>query len=271
MSWKFLPAWLSLCLVIAYGTAFAGDLSFKPRWGVSELISSTTLGPAQKTLNILFIGNSLTGFNDMPGQFLALASADIGNTILFNVQSVIHSGSTLEKMWHEGKAAQVIGSNHWDYVVLQEHSNWGVSQSQLSDTWQYAAMFDELVNTAGGESVLYITWPKRSGSYEGRNLPHYGAELALRRRVFVHTMLVASSIGASVVNVGVAWSNMQHEHTEIELYEDFLHPNMYGTYLSALVFYKHFSQRDVTQIPFAPSQIPPATAAMIRETVQHSK
>lgn len=76
--------------------------------------------PRRVPFEILFIGNSHTYVNDVPGLIVALAKA--AGTAEVRVTRVLKGGYTLEQHWSEGSAKREIESTWFDFVVLQEQS-----------------------------------------------------------------------------------------------------------------------------------------------------
>jgi hypothetical protein len=72
-----------------------------------------------RILRVLFIGNSYTHVNDLPGMIAQLLPA---RGVKLEHESVTPGGATLEKQWADGKALAAIRKQQWDYVVLQEQS-----------------------------------------------------------------------------------------------------------------------------------------------------
>src|SRR5208282_592301 len=72
-----------------------------------------------QTKKVLFIGNSYTYTNDMPG-LVAQIAISTGNTLIYD--SNAQSGWTLEQHWNDSTTRQQIREGYWDYVVLQEYS-----------------------------------------------------------------------------------------------------------------------------------------------------
>ena len=70
------------------------------------------------TLRILFIGNSLTYANDLPGVVQRLGQSDHSRTVV--VSSVAVGNASLEDHWNRGDAQEAIASMRWDLVVLQQ-------------------------------------------------------------------------------------------------------------------------------------------------------
>src|SRR5437660_1590968 len=75
---------------------------------------------AKDEINVLFIGNSLTYYNDLPKMVAALAKADKQRPLHHERETP--GGCTFEKHWKDGKALAKIQSRKWDYVVLQDNS-----------------------------------------------------------------------------------------------------------------------------------------------------
>src|SRR5437016_13190601 len=68
---------------------------------------------------ILFIGNSLTGANEMPGMLVALAeSARV--TPLPSVDVDWEPDFALIDHWSAGKAKTLVANGHYDVVVMQQ-------------------------------------------------------------------------------------------------------------------------------------------------------
>jgi hypothetical protein len=69
-------------------------------------------------IRVLFIGNSLTYVNDLPGTLSAMA-LEVGDTI--QVRSVAEPNYALIDHYQGGSnALSVIASSRWDFVVLQQ-------------------------------------------------------------------------------------------------------------------------------------------------------
>ncbi|MCO4822957.1 MAG: hypothetical protein KC469_12865, partial [Flavobacteriaceae bacterium] len=77
------------------------------------------------SLKILFIGNSYTYYNSSPELLKALIKEKFSNKKV-EIQLISNGGMTLKRHWEEGTAVEVIKSNEWDYVILQEQSKLGM-------------------------------------------------------------------------------------------------------------------------------------------------
>ena len=79
-----------------------------------------------RPLKVLFIGNSFTARNDLPGLIANMAAAR-GQTIRHDLISV--GGASLRTHWNAGKALKAIRDGQYDAVVLQEQCE------QLKSWW----------------------------------------------------------------------------------------------------------------------------------------
>ena len=85
---------------------------------------------AERPLNILFLGNSLTQVADIPGAFHDLAVASgrpaphIGRQIRWGRPLSAHVAQIKEEGIEKDVVARAIEEGkHWDFVVLQEYAN----------------------------------------------------------------------------------------------------------------------------------------------------
>ena len=87
------------------------------------LLATTTqpqAGQSKDEIHVLFIGNSLTYYHDLPKMVAELAKA--GKQRPLRHEREAPGGCTFEKHWNDGKALAKIQSRKWDYVVLQDQS-----------------------------------------------------------------------------------------------------------------------------------------------------
>lgn len=119
---------------------------------------------------ILFLGNSHTSRNDVPGTVEALwRSADPG----VEVEAVLGPGSLhLDDRGDDPATLEAIASQPWDFVVLQAQNY------SLSGCCHYpTTAAEELVRVAraqGATPVLYAEWARRGINETGLILRTYG-------------------------------------------------------------------------------------------------
>src|SRR5690606_26633068 len=83
------------------------------------LCLAITVARAQNSRNVLFLGNSYTAVNNLP-QMLADMAASTGDTLIFD--SNTPGGYTFQNHVSNPQTLNKIMAGNWDYVVLQEQS-----------------------------------------------------------------------------------------------------------------------------------------------------
>jgi hypothetical protein len=171
-------------------------------------------------MNILFIGNSFTQRNDLPGLFARMAEAR-GHELRHTLISA--GGASLRQHWNAGKAPRAIESGGYDRVVLQEQSTLPVKNAARFA--ENVRLFDPAIKAAGAKTVLYLTWA-RAHAPESQQL-----------LTDAYTS-IGAELGATVVPAGEAWRRFLAQHREPVLHDkDQSHPALAGTYLAACAFY----------------------------------
>src|SRR3954467_11902194 len=102
---------------------------------------------------VLFVGNSLTYTNDVPGLVAGLASA-VGHPL--PVASVAFPDFSLEDHWNRGEAVRAIDRGGWTFVVLQQ------GPSSLDDSRvllrRDTARFDQRIRAIGARTAPFSVW-----------------------------------------------------------------------------------------------------------------
>ncbi len=190
---------------------------------------------------ILFLGNSMTYFNDLPTVFMNLSRS---GGFAAEVYELTEGSYRLEYFADETDevGAQVydaLKSYDWDYVILQEQS--GISTIGAEEHMYPAARtLDSMIREANGESVFLMTWAYR----EGFSLPLLGLEFKNTREEMQTQMAqnygdIAAELDALLAPAGIAFMRCSANYPEIELWdEDGNHPSPAGTYLAACVLYQ---------------------------------
>lgn len=177
--------------------------------------------------HVLFIGNSLTYVNDLPGTLSALALTT-GDTI--RAASVALPDYALVDHLQHGGAMQAIASGSWQFVVLQQ----GPSSLQVNrdSLIEMSRLFDVAIRRNGARTALFSVWPQ---TVNATTFP----------RAIESYRLAAVAVGGVYLPVGAAWQTALTEDATLPLYSgDGLHPSELGTYLAALVMYERFTGKD---------------------------
>ncbi|MBI1316728.1 PKD domain-containing protein [bacterium] len=209
--------------------------------GLAMGMASPTFSCGQATVSrVLFIGNSYTYVNDLPGMLTQLMTS--AGDSLMTAQSV-PGGYTFALHRNHATTLSLIQQGDWDYVVLQEQSqrpSFPLAQVQ-QDVYPYAFQLDSIVQFYNpcAETVFYQTWGRKNGdagncaswppvcTYAGMD-----SLLALRYRT------MADSFSAVLSPVGAVWKHLRTHYPAMELYaSDGSHPSLAGTYAAACSFY----------------------------------
>lgn len=190
--------------------------------------------------NVLFVGNSYTYSNDLPGTLYNIALS-LGDTISHD--SSTPGGANLESHTNNITTLQKIGQPGWDYVIIQAQSQEpSFSPGQVaSQTFPYARILDSLIHDANpcAITMFYMTWGRKYG--DAINCPIYPPICTfegMTGRLRESYLQMATDNFARVSPVGMAWKYAREQDSTINLWSgDNSHPSPAGTYLAACVFY----------------------------------
>lgn len=218
---------------------------------------------AQET-SVLFIGNSYIYTNDLPNMLRQLALS-MGDDM--TVASSAPGGHTLFEHATYAPTLAAIGSQDWDFVVMQEQSQLGALPVEVTDTEIGAIQLIEEIEASYECTypVFYMTWGRQNGDDLNCDAfpfmcTYNGMQQALRENY----VYLATMYDAYVSPVGVAWKQVRDTQPSINLYQpDGSHPSVEGTYLAACVFYCTLFQENCVDATFN-STLPAATAAILR-------
>jgi hypothetical protein len=184
--------------------------------------------------HILFIGNSLTYTNDLPGTVVELARS-VGDTIRAG-SVALPDFAVIDHAKGLSNAVSVIQSQAWEMVILQQ----GPTTTAVNrDTLIIATKaLDPYVKAAGGVIAQLMTWPQ---SVSPQLFPLVRAT----------SQAAASAVpGGVFIPAGEAWRAALEENPATALYGfDGYHPGLLGTYLAALVVYEKVTGHDARLLP----------------------
>lgn len=116
-------------------------------WAGADAWSGEVPAAASGSLQVLFLGNSYTYANDLPGTLTAVARS-LGD----NVAADAFAKGAYRLMDHarDERSLAKIKARSWNFVVLQEQSQFpGFEDSQIdTDVAPYAVRLDELIHAA---------------------------------------------------------------------------------------------------------------------------
>ncbi|HEY8256170.1 MAG TPA: hypothetical protein VIG08_00785 [Gemmatimonadales bacterium] len=183
--------------------------------------------PPDDDLHLLFIGNSLTYTNDLPGMVERLGLALDGKAPV--VESITAGDFSLEDHWNQGQAQQRIAAGRWDLVILQQGPS-ALPESRVNLV-EYAGKFAGEARKVGGRPALYMVWPPADRVAEWDDVSESYAT-------------AARQVNGVLFPVGEAFRAALRRKSGLVLFAgDGFHPSVAGTYLAAMVIYAQASGR----------------------------
>jgi hypothetical protein len=200
--------------------------------------SSAPSGPGLPQLvgegrRVLFIGNSLTYWNDLPLIVQSLADSAEGPSLA--VMMVAFPDFNLDDHRAQGSAERAIALGGWEVVVLQQGpSSVPENRAQLRAS---VGALNERIRAVSATPALYSVWPQSS-----------------RRADFDAAIesyeLAARDVDGLLFPVAAAWLAAWRRDSTLSLYSaDGLHPSVAGSYLAALVMYGVLYRRSPVGLP----------------------
>ena len=193
-----------------------------------------------KSLNVLFVGNSYTYYNQMPEEAFTSIAREAGYEV--SVTSVTHGGYRLGQFAdpedEEGvRLRETICGVHYDFAVLQEQSVTPIKNEEA-----FLAGISGVMKLISADNfILYATWGRNDGS------PTL-TELGLTREEMTEKLSLAYNaagerFGARVAEVGRAFLEYSKDHDKDDLYNpDMSHPSTLGSALAARVIFEQMTK-----------------------------
>lgn len=219
------------------------EASRAARWLFVLLLAacaSNSGGPTQDVpappgaLRVLFIGNSLTYWNDLPGVVGAMADS-LALPKPFWYRSAAYPDYSLEDHWLTAESRATLERDSFDIVVLQQGpSSLPENQEHLRE---WALRWSGSIREAGAVPAMYMVWPDASRRF------------AFDDVVEAYTA-AAVAIDGMLFPVGRAWIEAWAIDEGLALYgPDAFHPSGLGTYLAALVMLDRLYTVDLAAVP----------------------
>jgi len=182
--------------------------------------TSSDPGP-DPDLRILFIGNSLTYVNDLPGMVRQLGASDTARPV--TVAAVAFGDYSLEDHWNRGDALTAIRQGGWDLVVLQQGPS--ALPASRANLIEWTGRFAGEIRKVGARPAVYMVWP-------GLN------RLAAWDSVTDSYAAAAAAARALLLPAGEALRSAYSADPAMPLFDgDGFHPLPLGSFGAALVIY----------------------------------
>jgi hypothetical protein len=184
-------------------------------------------------IHVLFVGNSLTYTNDLPGTVASLGA--LAGDSIFVASATAPDLALIDHLNGQSSALAQIRQGGWQFVVLQQ----GPSSNSVSldSLVLWTTMFDPYIRAVGAQPALFMVWPSRD-----RKASFDAVRQSYR--------LAAQAVHGVFMPAGAAWLKPWAADSALPLYgPDGFHPSPLGTYLAALVIYERLTGHDVRALP----------------------
>ncbi|KAF5031550.1 hypothetical protein DSECCO2_626610 [anaerobic digester metagenome] len=196
---------------------------------------------ATDTTRVLFIGNSITYYNDMPQTF-----EDIANSLGDTTEMTMYAPGGTGFVNHVSDPAvfNYFRMGCWDYIVLQPGSNESPGYSYPIDTTLLRAriLLDSIYRYNPCAQVLYYEISYGVWGNSASDLTTYNNTMDL---IVGNLTYLADSTRTFFAPAGeafrTAWNNNQNDMLWMA-YGD-IHPNAKGSYMAACTFYSAIFQK----------------------------
>ena len=195
---------------------------------------------AQKSLRALFLGNSYTASNNLPQMISSIAHA-LGDSLYYTANTP--GGYTFSAHVTNATSLSLISAGPWDYVILQEQSQIpSFSDAEVDSLClPFARQLDSLITLHDSctETMFFMTWGRKNGDASNCAVwPPVCTFEGMQERLRKSYLQMGNDNYGSVAPVGMAWAAVRQMAPAFDLWSpDESHPSLYGSYLTACVFY----------------------------------
>ena len=151
---------------------------------------------------------------------------------------------------------------------MQEDSKWALNSFDYSNSLRIARKYRKLINKSAKNKLFFVTWPRKDDSswYKGDRGAFFKNYNYMRQVNNKKSAILANIYNAKMVKISDYWHYIKVNHPEINLYDgDNNNPNILGSYLNALIFYKIFNDNiNLEEIKYFPANISKKKANLLK-------
>lgn len=252
-------------------------------------------------INVLFIGNSLTYYHNMPQtlqEMLKETDSNIkidqstfpGMPLSGHLSEIITSSSENEistRKKVDGEKTETekkIAEKKWDIIILQT----GTVSVLIPENLKYKinkAVSDikRLVNNPRCKFILFNTWPSKGEYPKEFCYPCMLIDKSIEKSKCCSPVIKDLTQELSVINDayetlatdnnltrsnnGTKFFETHVKNPEIELYDDDSHPSKYGSYLNACIFYQILTAKKASKLTYN-GEIEPDKAKILKNMAE---
>ena len=185
---------------------------------VDEPENENPVEPVEPDYKLLFVGNSLTYTNNLPG---LVKDAAKERDITIETRMLAYPNYAIIDHWADGQVQILIESKEYDYVIIQQ----GPSSQQEGYRWllNNGAEYAALCADNDAKLAYYMVWPA---------LEFYHTF----DKVIANYSAAARANNAILCPVGQVWKDYQDQTNDFSYYgPDDFHPSLKGSKVAAQV------------------------------------
>ncbi|WP_417091179.1 Ig-like domain-containing protein [Marvinbryantia sp.] len=232
-----------LPVMILFLVVFGAVSAQASMWDFFGALPNTQAKAVKKNPKILFVGNSHTYMNNVPGMVKRLCEK---NGISPQITTVVHGTYSLydyaypdkndaEQVKLSKKLKLLLNNKKWDYVILQDRRYEGVTNTSRAKKAVQALR--PLIKKSGAQMVFYLSWAPEKGHSDYSNGWASSPADYLSKKADLYYAL-ADKYNAALAPSGIAFQRASTLFPELKLYSaDKNHASVAGSYLSACVIY----------------------------------
>lgn len=205
--------------------------------------------PAVAQERVLFVGNSLTYYNEMPQLFKGIAT-EKGHEVAVEAYTV--GGAGLATLLPSEEVARLVGDGRWDKVVLQPGTSESAGLSlTTAATAQVISQFVETLRATSPDAKVYL-YEIGYGIPPGTGNGDYNYYLMAQGIILDSVRNIARLVGVPFAPAGECFREHYATNHDLMLhpvYND-IHPNLAGSYLVACAIFETLYEEPVAPCRF---------------------
>ena len=197
-----------------------------------QCISTQAVRSDYSAIRILFVGNSLTYYNDVPAMVSEIYSS-IDQQYVIETDMLAQGGYSIKQHLANGPLESVLADLMYDVVVLQDFGGWPLCSTSIeacSPTSEPLSRAIELVRSSGARPIWYSTY---------HNHPAGQRELSDEAR------RIAAQLNVEVADVGAALQAFISTNDSAEVFLSNHHPNTLGSWIAAATIVRSVIGKDI--------------------------
>ena len=188
---------------------------------------------SETNLKILFVGNSLTYYNDVPAMVATLYSAA---TQIDGIETemLAQGGYSIEKHLATGVLETILAESTYSVVVLQDFGGWPLCSPNIgacSSTNEPLSNAVDLVRSYGARPIWYSTYHQQPG---------FQWDLSIEAHE------IAAQLDVEIADAGAALQTFTSAHTSSEVYLPNHHPDTLGSWVIAATIVRSLIGTDLS-------------------------